>query len=87
MAQRPATTLSDHLRLYNNRLDDQLQRRIGVSVETYKIASFVFRAVGIIVMSVAMFLPTVDPQPMTVLVFGAFVLGPDVVEAYLTRET
>ncbi len=55
-----------------------------ITLSTYKTVRVTFRAVGILIVALGMFMPQVQPSPTTLLVLAAFVLGPDVVEAYLT---
>lgn len=55
-------------------------------METYKALRFLFRATGVAVIAAPYYVEMIDPLPQTaVLVIAAFVLGPDIVEEYLTR--
>jgi len=80
------STLQRQIRDHDERLDNCLRRQVGISVQTYKALSFAFRAIGIAIVAAAMLMPTVEPRVTTLLILAAFVLGPDVVETYLTRQ-
>lgn len=81
------TSLSTELCDQQRRLDNALRCRVGISVELYKALTFIFRAVGIVLLVIPYYLPDVQPLPRTALfVLAAFVLGPDIVEEYLTRN-
>lgn len=80
-------TLASELREDDARLDSLLRQQVGICVETYKAIRFAFRAIGIAIVALAMFRQSIQPNPMTLLILAAFVLGPDVVEAYLTRDS
>lgn len=78
--------LRQTLRRDNARLDYECRRRWGISVDTYKALRFSFRVVGVAIIAAPYYVEMIDPLPSTaVLVIAAFVLGPDIVEEYLTR--
>lgn len=71
---------------HDQQLNDALRNQVGVSVDQYKLIRFLFRAIGILLVGYAIILPDVDPTGTMFLVLAALVLGPDVVEEYLTRD-
>lgn len=80
------TAICQTLRRENAQLDDQLSK-VGLSVETYRALRFAFRAAGIVIVAAALFTPGVHADPVpTLTILAAFVLGPDVVEAWLTKR-
>lgn len=88
MPSNTERSLSDQLRRDQASLDDELRRRVGIDVTTWKALRYALRVIGIIIAAAAMFEPTVSSDPIpTLTIIAAFVLGPDVVEAYLTHNT
>jgi len=80
-------TLADDIRRCDAQLDTALRRRVGISVDTYKTLRFALRFLGIAIAAAAIFAPEVSADPVPSLtIIAAFVLGPDVVEAYLTNK-
>lgn len=79
-------TLRDIIRAEDEQLDDAICSRVGITVDTYKAIRFGFRAFAIGIIAMAWFTPRVQPTPTAYLVLAALVLGPDAVEAYLTRN-
>lgn len=75
------------------RHDALLDRRLRettnghLCMETYRAVRMALRVAGILIAAAAMFYQPVAADPIPALmIIAAFVLGPDVVEAYLTRE-
>ena len=79
------TTLRTQIKAHDRRLDTNLRRRVGITVETYKALTFGFRAIGLAIFAAVAIYPSVTLTATQSLVLGALVLGPDVAEAYLAR--
>lgn len=61
-------------------------RQVGLTVDEYRAVRFLFRGAGIAIAAAALFAPGVRSDPIpTLTIIASFVLGPDVVEAYLMR--
>ena len=84
ISNRP--TLTKIIDAEDDQLADTICRRIGISVDTYKIARFAFRAIAIGTIVATAIFPMMSLPPSGYVVLGALALGPDAVEAYVTRN-
>ena len=78
-------SLTETIRIADEQLDRELRRRLGICVGDYRLIRLAFRAVAIGVIVLTATMPNMGLPPTGYLVLGALALGPDAVEAYLTR--